>query len=305
MDGSSSFYGASATPIYIYEEESKSAEVAWIPSSGNPESGTLQVTINDPNFPEDIPLIGNNCEETQHEDWDEDGDGWRSCLGDCDDTNPDVNPGAEEIVNNRDDNCNGEKDEVLDPNEDLDFDGYSLYEGDCLEGDPNVSPDIEEIPNGIDDNCDGIIDNNTDRYDDDGDGMNELEGDCDDSNPNVHPDQDEIENELDDNCNGFVDEGSDSFDDDKDGFAEIDGDCNDADPWVWPGNIEDCDGLDNDCDDEIDEVDEEDGGGCSFVVERENTVIEPSGCSTSGGSGFIGLGLIGLLLGRSRQRFSP
>lgn len=49
---------------------------------------------------------------------DADGDGWvaaeNECVpgGDCDDDNPDVNPGVEEICGNEvDDNCNGEVDE--------------------------------------------------------------------------------------------------------------------------------------------------------------------------------------------------
>ena len=253
----------------------------WIPSSNNPEYGEMNVTINDPN--EGIPLLGNDCENSKHEDWDQDGDGWRSCLGDCDDTDPEVHPGAFEVINNKDDNCNGTKDEDFDETLDQDFDGFSPADGDCYEGDPNINPGMEETLNGYDDDCDGIIDNNTVGFDDDADGLTELEGDCDDSDPLIHPDEEELNNGYDDNCNGFVDEGSENFDDDRDGFAESEGDCDDSDPWVWPENAEDCDGIDNDCDGLIDEGDDDsESGACAFVAERETVqpLTEPqSGCS--------------------------
>ena len=64
----------------------------------------MNITINDPNFPEAIPLLGNDCEGSKYEDWDQDGDGWRSCLGDCDDNDANVHPSAYEVPNNKDDN---------------------------------------------------------------------------------------------------------------------------------------------------------------------------------------------------------
>ena len=309
VDGSSSFYGASATPIYIFEGESKDAEVAWIPSSSNPEYADLGITINDPNFPEAISLMGNDCENSKHSDWDVDGDGWRSCLGDCDDNDPEVHPGAFEVVNNKDDNCNGIKDEEFDETVDLDFDGFTPAEGDCSEGDPNIHPDVEETLNGIDDNCDGFIDNNTEGYDDDEDGLTELEGDCDDSSADIHPDSEEVENGVDDNCNGFVDEGSEAFDDDRDGYAEAEGDCDDGDPWIWPNNTEDCDGVDNDCDGMVDEgADDEENGACAFIVEREAPVTletPQSGCSQIGTHAAkewtVLFGLMGIGLYRRRR----
>jgi Putative metal-binding motif/Kelch motif len=42
---------------------------------------------------------------------DDDGDGYSECQGDCDDSNPNVHPGAAEICNGADDDCNGEIDE--------------------------------------------------------------------------------------------------------------------------------------------------------------------------------------------------
>ena len=42
---------------------------------------------------------------------DEDGDGYLTSDGDCDDGDPDVNPGVEEICDGVDNNCDGEIDE--------------------------------------------------------------------------------------------------------------------------------------------------------------------------------------------------
>jgi hypothetical protein len=38
-------------------------------------------------------------------------DGYADCIGDCDDTDPMVNPFMPEICNGKDDNCDGVKDE--------------------------------------------------------------------------------------------------------------------------------------------------------------------------------------------------
>ena len=109
------------------------------------------------------------------EDIDDDGDGFTENQGDCDDSDPSVNPIAEEVENGIDDNCNGETDEG-----DFDGDGFTGAQGDCDDNDPNVHPNAEELPNNADDDCDGTVDEGTVNYDDDGDGFTENQGDCDD-----------------------------------------------------------------------------------------------------------------------------
>ena len=94
---------------------------------------------------------------------------------DCNDDDATINPGAAEICNQIDDNCNDAIDEGqgLVFFADLDGDGYgdasSVVEacelqpglaeqaGDCDDNDAAISPLAEEIcDNGIDDNCDGV-----------------------------------------------------------------------------------------------------------------------------------------------------
>ena len=82
---------------------------------------------------------------------DVDGDGY-SMSEDCDDFNPNVNPGQmEEPYNGIDDDCDPT---TLD--DDLDQDGFVMAD-DCDDNNPAINPDAEEIPNnGIDEDCDGM-----------------------------------------------------------------------------------------------------------------------------------------------------
>lgn len=124
--------------------------------------------------------------------------GYASKAGDCNDLNKYINPGATEVCNGIDDNCDG----VIDPEnskdcnayyKDMDGDGYgidaskclcvsegkfsALERGDCDDSNNKVFPGAKEICNGIDDNCNGIIDEGENAegcspfyYDGDGDG---------------------------------------------------------------------------------------------------------------------------------------
>ncbi|MEK7392957.1 MAG: putative metal-binding motif-containing protein, partial [Fibrobacterota bacterium] len=112
----------------------------------------------DPNDPNCITV----CE-------DKDGDGvgvGADCVGqtDCNDNNAAVRPGAVEVCNAIDDNCNGSIDEGFN----LDGDGYTTCAGDCNDNNAGINPGAAEIPyDGIDQNCNG-----SDLKDVDGDGYN-------------------------------------------------------------------------------------------------------------------------------------
>jgi N-acetylneuraminic acid mutarotase len=80
-----------------------------------------------------------------------DGDGFNADE-DCDDNDPDINPGQiEEPYNGLDDDC-----DPLTLDDDLDQDGFVLAD-DCDDNNPDINPDAEEIANNdIDEDCDGF-----------------------------------------------------------------------------------------------------------------------------------------------------
>ena len=91
---------------------------------------------------------------------DSDGDGYGTgpgCTGeiDCDDYDSSVNPGAEEICDGKDNDCDGAVDEGC-----IDYDNDGYYSSvDCNDYDPSVNPGAEEICGDyIDNDCDGSID---------------------------------------------------------------------------------------------------------------------------------------------------
>ena len=95
-------------------------------------------------------------EALQDEDIDGDGASIFDDPPDCDDDNPMVHPGADEICDGRDSDCDG----TVPPEEaDEDGDGFPLCWPDCDDTDPEVSPGHREVPgDGIDNDCDGAID---------------------------------------------------------------------------------------------------------------------------------------------------
>ena len=82
---------------------------------------------------------------------DEDGDGF-GVRDDCDDTDPDVWPGAPDPCDDVDQDCDGGD------GTDADEDGFSTCQQDCDDDNADVYPLAEEVSNEIDDDCDGEID---------------------------------------------------------------------------------------------------------------------------------------------------
>ncbi len=175
---------------------------------------------------------------------DADGDGV-AAPEDCNDNDPAIKPGAEELCDGKDNNCDTQIDEGLTQVTwymDNDSDGY----GDTASQMTGCQPPAGSAPQG---------------------------GDCDDNNALVNPTALEGEDGLDNNCNGQIDELGDAsryyFDNDGDGFGDpnayqdateqpagyiTDGtDCNDSSRDIFPGAPELCDGVDNNCDTQVDE----------------------------------------------------
>ena len=184
---------------------------------------------------------------------DADGDGVSSCAGDCDDTDSDTYPGATELCDGEDNDC----DIFIGPEElDLDGDGVEACNGDCDDDDAAVYPGAPEACDGVDNDCDGSLP--APEADGDGDGHRicDTPSDCHDGDASIHPGAEELCNGVDDDCDPATLE---NVDGDGDGITGCDGDCNDSEPSVYPGASPICDGIvDQDCDD-LDDANETDG----------------------------------------------
>ncbi len=196
---------------------------------------------------------------------DQDGDGYTDSV-DCAPADPAIHPGADEVCDGVDNNCDTFIDEAENAVDvtvfylDRDADGFGVERvseaacaapgpgwatelGDCNDNDARVSPGAPEICNGIDDDCDGTEDepeeaSGTERW--------------------------------------YVDADFDGFGDPETGqeicpqqvprlWVRNGDDCDDAQETVYPGAPERCDTLDNDCDGTTDELDEVIDGFDAFL----------------------------------------
>ncbi len=177
--------------------------------------------------------------------------GLTSVGGDCDDSSPAVFPGATEVCNGTDADCDGQIDEpgslgCLPLHVDGDGDGYGGGESECV--------------------CPGTA------------GYAPAADDCDDQDVEANPGAVEACNGKDDDCDGKTDpenvQGCQSWyvDEDGDGMGNtalsaclcgpdglyttlVPGDCDDLDKGTGGGAPEACDSKDNDCDGVVDEAD--------------------------------------------------
>lgn len=204
---------------------------------------------------------------------DADQDGWVSPANggtDCAEDRAATNPGATEVCNTLDDDCDGTPDDGAPPAAtwaDGDGDGYG------------AGASITECTPGP--------------------GRAAVDGDCNDADALIHPDAGERCNALDDDCDGQANDGLEFFptypDVDGDGYgagATIQecaasagrtpdaGDCNDGNAAVFPGAPERCDGFDNDCDAENNE-----GFGVGGACATGKTCSGQVACANDGGTG--------------------
>jgi hypothetical protein len=104
---------------------------------------------------------------------DEDGDGYFTGVvgGDCDDHDPNTHPGAPEIIDGKDNNCDGNADETYVATDggmmlvkstdtsDSDGDGQTIADGDCDDTNPKVKlGNTETCDDGYDNDCSGVAD---------------------------------------------------------------------------------------------------------------------------------------------------
>jgi len=216
--------------------------------------------------------------------------GYATESGDCQDSDERIHPGATEVCNQRDDDCNGEVDDDAIPVElypDADGDGYfgweeradaepvlgcvpteglAAYGGDCAPDNPDVNPGVEEVCNLVDDDCDNRVDDDVRPRCGVGWCVREAST-CEASSCTPGQPREETCNYFDDDCDGEVDEDVTC----EGGLTCVAGECIDV-----PAGAE---------------APDAEGGGCSVDGEPE------------GGEAWL-FGLVWLLLLRPRRRLA-
>jgi len=271
--------------------------------------------------------------------------GWSVLSGDCDDSQPDINPAEPELCDETDHDCDGDIDNgftypfgtslYLDSDSDgygsspLDscepVSGYVTDDGDCDDSDPAINPGAVEIcddPDPVDNDCDGLADPagssgcTSLHLDADGDSFgtdvgtsdcvctsnpgaytSSNAGDCDDNDFAVNPDADEIcdDADADENCDGYADlegavgcedlfydaDGDDFYasgagsrclcEEDGDYRGHLSGDCDDSDAAINPIASEVCDpsDTDEDCDGSSDDADDSVSGQSTWYADAD------------------------------------
>jgi hypothetical protein len=208
--------------------------------------------------------------------------GYLADSSDCNDSDSAVNPGATELCDGVDNDCDGtiDEDDAADAST-----WYADSDGDGF-GDSATTDIACDEPSGYADNAD----------------------DCDDLDGDVNPDAAELCNGVDDDCDGTIDEDDAAdastwyLDSDGDGFGDAAvsevscdapsghvadaSDCDDDDSAQYPGADEYCNGEDDDCDGTVDEDEAVDAStwyadmdGDGFGDPSDSTVAcdEPSG----------------------------
>lgn len=245
------FVVQTSLPLVVVADSEASIDVSFHPTSAEAQTSDISFVFSELITLENILLRANDCENGEIALYDQDGDGFASCGGDCDDGSAEISPIGVESCDGLDNNCDGIIDEGTSCYDD-DGDGFTEDDGDCNDQEATVYPGAEEIDaNNIDDDCNGVIDLGV--VDLDFDGYSVDGGDCDDTDASVYPNALEAADGVDNDCDGTVDEGTTNYDDDTDGFSEADGDCNDRNASTYPSAPELPDWADNDCDGTVDE----------------------------------------------------
>jgi hypothetical protein len=324
--------GATATAACV-------APTGYVASTGDCDDGAAATY---PGAPERCDDADNDCDgavdesavdaTTWYIDYDSDGfggtrfttvacdapSGYVADGSDCDDASGSRYPGATEVCNDADDDCDGAVDDDASGADiwfaDVDGDGWgdvtdgvascdeiagrSVIGDDCEPYDATAYPGAPEVCDGVDDNCDGTVDEASAEdagswyLDDDGDGWGDADvsvtqceapadyvassTDCDDAAATRYPGAPETCNDADDDCDGVVDDSAVDattwyVDYDADGFGgtrltavACDApsgyvadatDCDDAAASRYPGAEERCNDADDDCDGRVDEAD--------------------------------------------------